>query len=356
MRAEVPIDRGPYQPTKETARMRAEVPIDRGPYQPTKDHPCPSPERWYTREQALQREYEISKALVHGCPRLIVSDDNPSRYHGVSKASTAALREISEDDLCCYGQEAFMLGWAAGRPLTTEDGTWLPRFAVDRRPLGDAAAPRCLRSAAQWLRDARMELASVASFRRAALELRAVGAPAALVRACEHASVQEARHASACLAIAQRLAGRPLRLGPIPDLPPRSNGLLAVLTTTFTEGCVPETMAALLASAAVRGTQDPEIRRVLATITHDETHHAELAWATIGWGWPRLSASEQRRWLATARRLEPRASGRAEASASEQRWGRLSAATREAVVAGGWRGCVGPLVDGLGTGRTAQGP
>ena len=52
---------------------------------------------------------------------------------------------------------------------------------------------------------------------------------------------------------------------------------------TFEEGCVEETLGALVASELAESENDPSIRGVLARIAEDETRHAELAWRTLAW-------------------------------------------------------------------------
>jgi demethoxyubiquinone hydroxylase (CLK1/Coq7/Cat5 family) len=165
-----------------------------------------------------------------------------------------------------------------------------------------------------WLRDARMEHASVTSFLRAALELRGVGAPATLVDACARAAHDERRHAAMCLDLAQRLSGRALQLGPLPEPVARPGGLAAVLCRTFTEGCVAETIAAHLAACAAARTDDPRIRSVLTQIADDEADHAALAWTTLGWGLPRLPAAAREAFFAWARARTPRGESAGRAS------------------------------------------
>ncbi len=140
------------------------------------------------------------------------------------------------------------------------------------------------RIAAAWAHDAVMEHASIASFARFTLELLAIGAPADLVWASQQAGLDETGHAKACFGIASRLTGRKLGPGPLDvEGAVASNDLAAIIAGTVKEGCVGETLSALLAEARAERADDPEIRQVLTTISEEEARHAELAWRFLGW-------------------------------------------------------------------------
>jgi hypothetical protein len=64
--------------------------------------------------------------------------------------------------------------------------------------------------ACEWLDDARLEHASVASFARFVLELLALGAPAELVHFAQRALGDEIDHARRCFSLASRYAQEPL--------------------------------------------------------------------------------------------------------------------------------------------------
>ncbi len=135
----------------------------------------------------------------------------------------------------------------------------------------------------RWLAAALAEHASVASFARAMIELMAVGAPPGLIAAAARAAADEVRHAELCFTIASAYAGRDFDPGPMPALTPRGGGLCELVRTTFREGCVAETAAALRAERALAREEDPAVRAALATIARDEVRHAELAWQTVAW-------------------------------------------------------------------------
>jgi hypothetical protein len=49
------------------------------------------------------------------------------------------------------------------------------------------------------------------------------------------------------------------------------------------EGCIGETLAAILAAEQLARATDPAVRAALAIIAEDEARHAELAWRTVAW-------------------------------------------------------------------------
>ena len=135
-----------------------------------------------------------------------------------------------------------------------------------------------------WLRDARMEHASIASFAHFTLQALALGAPAELIADAQRAALDEVAHAQACFALASRYAGD--ALGPA-ELPMPSS--LAVLpladasAAAVREGCVAETLAALIAAEQLAHATDPAARAALQRIAQDEARHAELAYRFVRW-------------------------------------------------------------------------
>jgi hypothetical protein len=164
--------------------------------------------------------------------------------------------------------------------------------AIEGRPFADRLAE--IRTDAKpsiWLRRAREEHASIASFARHLLEMMAMGAPVDLLQAISKAQLDEVRHTQLCLQRA-RADGCDAVLGALDtSLPPRLGGLAVALGVAL-EGCVNETLAATrMAESAQQATGDDAI--LLAQIAEDETEHACLAWRTLTWLWPSLSADEQ---------------------------------------------------------------
>lgn len=198
--------------------------------------------------------------------------------------------DASRPDACCY--EVSVSEWIEGRPFTVdgmartacagEAPGWVLSQAVETMPPSAAEAAWL---AERWARSARYEHASVASFARAAMELLALGAPAALVHATSLAMADEVDHARRCLGVARALDPEVAGIGAL-----RVDGSLdavptprSVLRAVLREGAVGETLAAAEAAEAARRCQDPATRAVLARIAEDESRHAALAWRTVRW-------------------------------------------------------------------------
>jgi hypothetical protein len=140
-------------------------------------------------------------------------------------------------------------------------------------------------SVARHYREAALlEHASIAAFARFTLQLLELGAPAELCSAAQEAMGDETLHAQLCFTLASRYAGQPLAPGPL-----SMSGVLAPATLDdvarlcLLEGCVGETLAAIEAAEALAGATDPEVRRALERIAHDERRHAELAFRFVAW-------------------------------------------------------------------------
>jgi len=267
---------------------------------------CPSGD-WCGTIKVAEKISSPSAEHELGCPTRLMGSVTPKSkaeerpYKGISlnpmmqgrlrKIATAEQRTSTGDDAqCCY----HWFDYCSGRPLLDEQlasvraplqpgDTWVTALTGHVSEDRLAALPPATRRelAALWLDDARSEHASVASFARATLELLAVGAPPELVFACQQASLDEIRHAQTCFSLATLYVGEPAQPGPLPAIAPRGGGLVALACTTFVEGCVGETIAALAALRAARGCEVPLVQSALAGIAEDETRHAELAWATL---------------------------------------------------------------------------
>ena len=163
--------------------------------------------------------------------------------------------------------------------------------------------------AASWLKDALEEHASIAAFARFTLLLLSVGAPPELVIASQRASLDEVRHARECFALAQRYGSRhvgPAELRVADSVSVVTLAELAALTVA--EGCVGETLGALLAAEQLTLASDPEVQRVLARVVKDEERHAELAWRFLAWalrqGGPPVAEAAQRAFAAATEELD----------------------------------------------------
>lgn len=306
---------------------------------------CASPRQWLTVEDADTKRTRKTKDKL-GCPRSTEPMRGRGRMVGfLDTAKTQALRDAGDTEHCCYRVSRRL----RGRPLMLADRAWLPGFEFGSRravPTSTALLERrvALRSAAGWLRDARLEWASVSSFERAAAELHQLGAPATLLERYHDAAHDERRHTAQCLRWAEHYAGRVIRLADRPPVAARPGDRAACLRRTFSEGCVAETAAALVAAhAATRSA--PTIASDLRRIAEDESEHARLAWTTVGWLLARCTSDERTRFLtwARAQRTEPAADG-ADPDAVH---GRLSRATEHAITSAAWDRCILPLLDHL---------
>ena len=207
----------------------------------------------------------------------------------------------TQDALCCYQVDVSAMNDPAcaggvGRPFMVES-------TAERAAVVESEAPRSWQHASQapnvsdldprtraslakaWADDASYEHASVASFAKFSLELLAFGAPAELLRRAHQAALDEVRHAELGFALASAYAGRalgPSRLGKATAVR-CCQDIESFIFAVIREGCVGETLAAVVASAQQLVASDVAVREALATIARDEANHAELAWQTVSW-------------------------------------------------------------------------
>lgn len=191
---------------------------------------------------------------------------------------------------CCYD---FCAGPCCGRPFLVDGHARVAALqtrsdwaASDVAPIfvGDIDAQTRRSLAEAWRTDAQMEHASVAAFGRFLLRLLALGAPAALVHGAVLAAADEVTHAELCFAIARQLSG--VAMGPRPlslDGALEKQTLGEVIAEVIREGCVGETVAAMIASRQLESAREPSVRRALERISVDEARHAELAWSFVHW-------------------------------------------------------------------------
>jgi hypothetical protein len=137
-----------------------------------------------------------------------------------------------------------------------------------------------------------LEAASVPAFLRLADELKAHGAPDALVRAARRAAGEEVRHTRAMEALARRHGAS---VAAVELAPFAERSLEAMLLENAREGCVRETYGAVVAGWQARNAGDTQVRAELGRIAGDELRHAELAWAVEAWAAERLTAAERQR-------------------------------------------------------------
>lgn len=128
-----------------------------------------------------------------------------------------------------------------------------------------------------FARLAQLESVSISAFRRLAHELTRLGLPRELAVRAKEAQRDEVRHARDTWALARRFGAAPTRLGKMPGA--RARTILELALENAEEGCVREAYGAVVAAHQARAAADPEVRRVMETIAHDEAAHAELAFA-----------------------------------------------------------------------------
>lgn len=138
--------------------------------------------------------------------------------------------------------------------------------------------------AAAWLADALDEHAAVAAFARFTLQLLSLGAPPELLRAAHRASLDEVTHAELCFGLASAYAGRDLGAGPLDTSGALQEATrLSAVLDTIREGCVGETINAMVLVSAANRCEDPAVTNVLQRIAADEMRHAGLAWRFVRW-------------------------------------------------------------------------
>jgi len=238
-----------------------------------------------------------------------------------------ALAVEREGDQCCY---LWCDMACCGRPMVVAGearaARVVPASAWTAQPAGvvaglDAATRAALGRA--WRSDGRMEHASVASFARFTLAMMAMGAPPDLLAEAQQAALDEVAHARACLALAARLDGSTEGPGAL-DVGGALDGLSAERSVrdAVVEGCVGETVSALVAQAQLARATEPEARAALERIAADEERHAGLAWRFVAW----------------ALGVRPHLRGVVERAFAEAtgRWARAAAATDEGADATAW--------------------
>jgi hypothetical protein len=216
--------------------------------------------------------------------------------------------------------------------------------------LGRSLTPETRAAVARgWLEDALAEHASVASFARATLELMALGAPPRLLAAHQRAGMQEIGHAERCFALSRAYGGLAVDPGPIQVPAPRATGLARLARDTFVEGCVAETIGALLAMRALAGCRVEATRAALRVIAAEESAHAALAWETVEWAVSKggrlvagavVAAAAELRQQVTERLTDPPT----EATSAVYAHGRLGTEDRLCAVHDAWQGIIEPLL------------
>lgn len=195
---------------------------------------------------------------------------------------TSAERKKSKTDVCCYETQQVCVPPWVGRALRLEARNIIaevtPRDDWAKGAPGVRARADGLRSV-RFLRAALGEHAAIASFSLTALALLAHGAPAELVADTHRAALDEVEHARLMFG----LAGQGLGPGALALPSLRIPSAVELVTATFRDACVQETIGAVAVRAEAEEETDPTVRAALETIAADEERHAILAYRTLAW-------------------------------------------------------------------------
>lgn len=192
-------------------------------------------------------------------------------------------------EACCY--EVFG-SCPVGRPFTIDGHARLASVEPNPGWSGSDGLPDVSRLdestraalARAWTEEARTEHASVASFTRMVLELLSLGAPAELVGETLRAAEDERRHAIVAFTLASHYGRVELAPGPLDIRDAFSASSAAAIAERLAgEGCVAETVSALLIGEAADRAEDPAVREHLSRVAEEESAHALLAWKTLAW-------------------------------------------------------------------------
>ena len=322
---------------------------------------CSQPTLCLTCEQLLQRfsyfldGFSCGASAAPVCPNLMGA--------GTMACENVCTMPVVQGELCCYGLSPSLP--ACGRPFTVGDhirrapiisrADWKRATANAEHGALDPELERAL--AAEWEQDAALEHASIASFARLTLELLALGAPAELIRESQAASLDEIQHAELCFALASRYRRSPIGPGALAVEGALTRPELATLAAeTVREGCVGETLAALLAVAQLERATDPQVRAALARIADDEARHAELSWKIVRWAIATggnavsdaVGAAFER--AVAASRIQPASVASSVGESKDEAWhahGRLFSDERRAVVCAGLAEVIEPCAQAL---------
>jgi hypothetical protein len=225
----------------------------------------------------------------------------------------------------------------------------LAELSLDqRRQLGD-----------EWAKIGLMEHASIAAFARFSLQLLSLGAPVALVEACNQAMVDETLHARLAFGLASQFSGSAIGPGKLNvDHALDADDFESIVMNTVLEGCIGETVAAIEARELLARAQDPSIRQVLSQIAHDEQRHADLAWQVVRWALserPEMAVRVELLVQREAQQAAARTRGEPEASWMGE-FGILSGAERAELKASVLTEVVRPCVKALAAQSCATSP
>lgn len=206
-------------------------------------------------------------------------------------------------------------------------------------------------AAGHWARAAQMEHASVASFARFSLQLMSIGAPLPLLQAAHQAALDEVKHAQIAISFANKLGGTNIVPGDFPVSDKTSFGfgdLPTIAEATTLEGCVEETIAALIAAVQAERVSDPEMQAALKDVAKEEATHAVLAWRSLQWMLQKSPAIREKIAAVISSTRPVSGSSEVPASTSLEAVGILSAEKMEKLREIGWHRIVAPTASSLG--------
>lgn len=234
------------------------------------------------REQSCSVDLPDAQSLCDGGARLPLQNVDacplvfdPDACSALCGETTSCYRSYSE--VVC-GRPA-SCGGGASSDGRRPDGLEPPPIAADRTDLG-----------VHFARMAYHEAAAATAFEQLAIDLRAHGAPASLLRALQRAAVDERRHAVLAGRMARRHGRAPLR----PTIAVRApRPLFDVALENAREGCGRELVGAAVGLHIAAHAPDPRVRAFFASIAADEVRHAAVSLRMQRWLRPRLTAEQR---------------------------------------------------------------
>ena len=139
-----------------------------------------------------------------------------------------------------------------------------------------------------WIKSAKGEHASVASFADLSLKLFQLGAPLTLLERTAKAQLDEVRHATIMLGLVQQatntstnLAFGKAKMGSYAGT--AGVTMETVLLESLEDGCINEGLAATVAGFIKNATKDASVKAAYEIINRDESRHSDLAWDIVKW-------------------------------------------------------------------------
>jgi len=170
-------------------------------------------------------------------------------------------------------------------PKVQPGAAWLNPPA---RPIDQVRDARLVAEA--WRENGRTEHASVAAFANLTLDLLALGAPEALIRAAQEDALDEIRHTRVCFSLARDLDGEDQSPGPFPQLQGwsfrtrfRRIKLARLAVESLIDGALHEGVSAAVIAKLATRTTIPAIASTLRGLAADEGRHAAHGWDVVEW-------------------------------------------------------------------------